>query len=276
MTQLEVWGDPIAHSRSPLLHLAAYAALDLQWSYDRRQVSEAQFGSVLRGLDDSYRGLSVTYPLKGEAFRAAASLDRRAELSGVVNTLLLTDAAGPRGFNTDIGGLAADIREHGVNRVDHARIVGAGATAASALIALAELGAQEIDVVARRPEAIRSLASLGHVVGVKVRGAEPDAQSLADVALTVSALPGNAVFAPELADALADVGGILYDVVYDPWPTVLAEAWERRGHRTVNGAGMLLQQAVLQVRIFVNGDPELPLTNEDEVVAAMRGAIMGE
>ena len=103
-TRLAVWGDPIAHSRSPQLHAAAYRVLGLDWRYERRQVSESAFAAELAGLSAEWRGLSLTMPLKGAAHRAAAWRDRRSELTGAVNTLLLT-GDGPRGFNTDVGGI---------------------------------------------------------------------------------------------------------------------------------------------------------------------------
>ena len=112
MTQrrLAVWGDPIAHSKSPQLHAAAYAALGLDWEYTRRRVDEAAFIEALETLDDSWRGLSLTMPLKEKAHRAARTHDRYADLTGAVNTLLLT--GGISGFNTDVGGIVDALGEH--------------------------------------------------------------------------------------------------------------------------------------------------------------------
>ena len=78
------------------------------------------------------------------------------------------------------------------------------------------------------------------------------------------------------ADALAGAGGLLLDVVYGHWPTALASAWGRAGHPAVSGLGMLLHQALLQVRIFTSGDPDVPVDDESAVLAAMREAIMGD
>ncbi|WP_345802539.1 shikimate dehydrogenase [Microbacterium sp. AZCO] len=274
-TRLEVWGDPIAHSRSPQLHAAAYRVLGRDWTYDRRQVSEAAFARELASLDDRWRGLSLTMPLKSVAFDAARVRDRRAELTGAVNTLLL-DTDGPRGFNTDIGGIVRSLREEGIEGVDRARIVGAGATATSALVALEELGARQVDVVARRPEAVGPLAALGERLGVDVR-ATPFAASLySSVPVTIATLPGDAPVTDAAADALATDGGLLLDVVYGHWPTHLSSAWKRAGHPAVSGLGMLLHQALLQVRVFTTGEVEVPLDDEEEALAAMRSAIMGD
>lgn len=271
-TRLEVWGDPIAHSRSPQLHAAAYHVLGLGWTYRRRRVDEAAFGTELASLDETWRGLSLTMPLKGVAFAAAAHRDRRAELTGAVNTLLL-DREGPRGFNTDVGGIVRALGDDGITAVARARIVGAGATATSALVALAELGAREVDVVARRAEAVAPLTGLGERLGVAVRVASFAASTHPDVALTIATLPGDAPIPDAAADALARAGGLLLDVVYGHWPTVLSSAWERTGAGARSGLGMLLHQALLQIRIFTHGDPDAELAGEREALAAMRAVL---
>jgi shikimate dehydrogenase len=271
-TRLEVWGDPIAHSRSPQLHAAAYAVLGLDWSYGLRRVDEASFARELTELDDSWRGLSLTMPLKGVAFAAASTRDRRAELTGAVNTLLL-DPAGPRGFNTDVGGIVRALADDGIRTVAHARIVGAGATATSALVALSELGVEEVDVIARRPEAVAPLAELGRRLGIAVRTVAFTASDHRAVELTIATLPGDAPVTDAAADALARSGGLLLDVVYGHWPTALSAAWDRADRVARSGLGMLLHQAMLQVRIFQNGDPDAPLSNEAESLEAMRSVL---
>jgi len=273
-TRLAVWGDPIAHSLSPRLHSAAYGVLGLPWRYDRQQVDEASFAPTLAGLDDGWRGLSLTMPLKRAAAASASWLDEHARLTTAVNTLLLTDD-GPRGFNTDVGGLAAAIRQQGVEEVPFGRILGAGATAASALVALSELGARRVDVVARRPEAVGHLAALGAAIGVDIEPAGFDARPAPGVAVTIATLPGGTDLGPA-ADRYAADGGLLVDVVYGSWPTGLAESWSRAGGSSISGLGMLLNQALLQVRVFVTGSTEAPLDDEALVLAAMREAVMGD
>jgi shikimate dehydrogenase len=275
VTRLEVWGDPIAHSRSPQLHAAAYAVLGLDWTYDRRRVDSAAFAAELAGLDASFRGLSLTMPLKGVARDASVTLDRAAEVTGAVNTLLLT-ADGPHGFNTDVGGIARDLREHGIDGPGRARLVGAGATATSALVALSEIGTGWVDVVARRPEAAAPLANLGERLGMRITTTPLAAATFPGVEVTISTLPGEAHLASDAADALAAGGGLLYDVVYGHWPTDLAQAWAHSGAPAVWGLGMLLHQALLQVRVFTVGDPTAPLPEEERVLAAMRAAVIGD
>lgn len=278
MTALEVWGDPIDHSLSPALHRAAYAHLGWEWTYDRRRVSAAGFPASLAGAQ--LRGISVTYPLKGAAWGAADVRDERAELTGAVNTLLLDPAsgesAGIRGFNTDVGGIILDLRAHAVPAPTEARLIGAGATAMSALVALSELGTKNVDILARRPVAADPLRALGTRLGMSVTVSSLDVASYRARALTISTLPGGASLPAQVGDALASGGGTLYDVVYGHWPTALAAAWERSGAPAINGLGMLLHQAILQIRIFATGDPDVTLPDEAGVVSVMRRALMGD
>ena len=273
-SRLAVWGDPIGHSRSPRLHAAAYRVLGFDWEYGMRRVSAAEFPAALSGLDDSWRGLSLTMPLKAAAYDASLSRGRRAELTGAVNTLLL-GSDGPRGFNTDVGGLVAALADEDIAALDTARIVGAGATATSALVALSELGARDVHVVARRPEAAGALIGLGGVLGIAVTTASFD-DRMPDVPVTISTLPGDAAVPDAAADALAARGGLLLDVVYGHWPTTLADAWGRAGRPATSGLGMLVHQALLQIRIFAGGAPEVPLDDEEAVLAAMRHAVVGD
>lgn len=274
-TRLEVWGDPIEHSRSPELHAAAYRALGLDWSYGRRRVAAESFGAELAILNDTFRGLSLTYPLKDAAFAASVTRDARAELTGAVNTLLLTGRE-LSGFNTDVGGIVRALDECGITEVKRVRIVGAGATATSSLAAAAELGATDIEVVARRPEAIAPLRAIGERLGLAVEGLALGAPTRLPRDLTIAALPGGAVVPDADADALASGGEPLFDVVYGQGTTSLQAAWLRAEHPIHTGEGMLLHQAVLQVRIFVAGDPAVPLPDEPAVVGAMRACLVGD
>ncbi len=269
--RLEVWGDPIAHSRSPRVHRAAYAQLGLEWSFERRRVTATDFGAVLSSLDASYRGISVTMPLKEEAFRAADVCDRHAALTGAVNTLLLGEAR--RGFNTDVGGLVDAFRENGIDEVGTGRILGAGATAASALVALAELGARRVEVRARRPHRAAGLIALGEALGMDVATASFD-EPASPVDATIATLPSGTELPAATAERLATHGGALLDAAYAPWPSALAAGWSEAP--VLSGLLMLLHQAVRQVRVYTQGDPEVPLPDEAAVVGVMRAALVGD
>ena len=267
-SRLAVWGDPIAHSRSPQLHAAAYAVLGLDWTYERRQVPADGFSAAMGELDASWRGLSLTMPLKEPAYRAASTHDRHAELTGAVNTLLL----GPRpaGFNTDVGGIVDALSEGGIETVERVRILGAGATAASALVAAAEIGADRATVAARRPERAAGLVGLGDRLGVGIDVAPFDAPH-PPVDLTIATLPSGSALPPATAARLAATGGALFDAAYATWPSALAAAWG--DPPVISGLGMLLHQAVRQIRIFAHGDPGAELPQEERVLSAMRDAL---
>jgi len=266
--RLAVWGDPIAHSKSPQLHAAAYGVLGLDWQYGRRQVTEKAFESTVRELDASWRGLSLTMPLKDEAFRIADSRDSHAELTGVANTLLLGERIAA--FNTDVGGIIDALAENGIVSLDRVRLLGAGATAASALVAVSDVGAAHVDVRARRPERAAGLVALGERLGITVT-ASPFDETADAVELTIASLPGGTALDEEIMHPLADRGGALFDVAYSPWPSALAASWT--GGEAIAGLGMLLHQAVRQIRIFLHGDPSIPLPDEQSVVSAMRAAL---
>jgi len=271
--RLAVWGDPIAHSQSPALHAAAYRVLGLDWHYDRRRVAADEFEGAVRGLDSSWRGLSLTMPLKEVAHRFAATHDPHAQSTGAVNTLLL--GARPAGFNTDVGGIVDALAEAGITSAGTARILGAGATASSALVALAELGVARVEVRARHPERAAGLRALGDRLGVGVAVQPLASAEVAEtpraVDVTVATLPSGTILPPEVAEPLAARGGALFDAAYAPWPSALASVW---GTGTVvSGLGMLLHQAVRQIRIFHHGDPLAPLPDEADVLAAMREAL---
>ena len=295
--RLAVLGSPIAHSKSPDIHSAAYRVLGLDWSYGRFECEEPGLASLLAGLGSEWRGLSLTMPLKEEARRLASVLDPVAEESGVVNTLLrLAGGAGWAGFNTDVGGLAAAIHEAGLDATSTV-VLGSGATAVSAILAVRSLGAQHVEVVARNASAITDLVARFdgtsgtgagaplRVSGMPLAPADPDAErtsrdpEVPEPTLVVSTLPGPAARGVQLPESILGtplLGLPLFDVAYDPWPSPLAERWSAAGGVAHAGIGMLVRQALLQVRIFVTGDPGTPLEREDEVLAAMRSAGMGE
>ncbi|MBI5160472.1 MAG: shikimate dehydrogenase [Micrococcales bacterium] len=256
--RLAVLGSPIAHSRSPQLHTAAYRVLGLDWEYERIEVREGGLADLIGGLGPQWRGLSLTMPLKREALRVADAVDARAAELAQANTLVLSDA-GVRAFSTDVDGVLGALASLGVGPVRSATVLGGGATAESAVAARRTLGA-EGTVGVRTPARAARLGASARVL--------PLAEAPMDAAVVVSTVPAGA----ELPVRVPDRPGVLLDVVYDPWPTPLATAWRARGGRVANGLEMLLHQALGQVRAFVGGDPGIPLPDEDAVLRAMRDA----
>lgn len=271
-THCAVLGSPIRHSLSPALHRAAYADLGLaSWRYEALEVGESDLPGFIEDLDETWRGLSLTMPLKQAIFPLLDDVSETATAVGAVNTVVLDWNDGQRvlrGYNTDVQGIIDALREaevhahggaHDLSR--HACLLGAGATAGSALAALARLGMSQVDVVARRPEAAQHVADLGAQLGVNVlvRPWEEAVASLAAAHVVISTVPAGAAdgVAAELERHDGRVEGALLDVVYSPWPTRLAQAGADRGERVVSGHAMLLHQAVAQVKLMTGRDPDV-------------------
>lgn len=268
-----VLGSPIAHSLSPVLHEAAYAELGLTgWSYGRAEVRAGGLAAFVDGLDGSWRGLSLTMPLKVEALAlpGVEVVSDAARMTGVANTLLLN---GPvrEVHNTDVAGLVWALRRVvGERGVGSATVLGSGATARSALVALAELGAEQVQVLARDPAKAQALRSLGETLGVGLV-VLPWGRSAPAVDVLVSTVSAGA-----LDDWVAEIAGsakVVFDVVYDPWPTVLATAGARTGARLVDGLDLLVGQAVLQVELMTGRRPssEVLRAAGDAALAARAG-----
>ncbi len=274
-SNLAVFGSPIEHSRSPILHAAAYQALGLDWSYSKRQVEAREFRGILDSLDTSWRGLSLTMPLKHEGFLSAGSVDSHGTYTQGVNTLSFSYLEGfrvVRGYNTDVYGITASFTAAGLTNCSRATILGGGATALSALVALDELGAENVSVVLRDVSKADLLKSLGREIGISV-----DVYSLADLDAVpagdavISSIPGTAAIDIEALDRTT--GAIMLDVAYDVWPSPRADSWTRRGGVAISGLSMLAYQAIKQVRIFTAGVPDQELPRESEVAAAMFASV---
>ncbi len=267
-TRLAVLGSPIGHSRSPQLHRAAYAALGLDWEYDRVEVDDAGLAGFLDGLGPEWRGLSLTMPLKRRVAELVPDVDDVARRTRQGNTILLESGRPVRAFNTDVHGIVAALDGAGVRTAARATVLGGGATAESAVVALERLGAEVTVAVRDVSRVVASGTFAGHQV--VALGADADA-ALADADAAVSTIPPGAEFPVELARLRPHQ--TLLDVAYAPWPTPLAARWDAAGGAVVHGLEMLLHQAVHQVRIFTSGDPATPLPDEAAVIRAMRAAV---
>jgi shikimate dehydrogenase len=251
-----VLGDPIAHSLSPAMHRAAYDALGLDWSYDAIRVPAGTLAGFVEGLDDSWRGLSLTMPLKREAVPLLDTSDDWVKLTGAANTVVMPAAGRRLGLNTDVPGAVSAVGEHTDASFRHAVILGAGATAASMVLALAELGLERATILVRDPnrarETVRVLSAAPHRLTVTVDSLEPAAARSAGADIVVSTVPASAQV-PELVAALAEVS-VVFDVVYDPWPTPLAAAAAADGRTLVSGLDLLVAQARGQVEAMTGAN----------------------
>ncbi|MFJ8138027.1 shikimate dehydrogenase [Streptomyces sp. NPDC096013] len=253
-----VLGSPIAHSLSPVLHRAAYGELGLDgWSYDRFDVDEAALPGFFADLGPEWAGLSLTMPLKRAVIPLLDEISETASSVDAVNTVVFTED-GPRvGDNTDIPGMVAALREHGIEQVDSAAILGAGATASSALAALARICTGEVVAYVRSAARAAEMREWGERLDVDVRTADwADAAEGLRAPLVVATTPAGAT--DTLSAAVPERPTTLFDVLYDPWPTDLAARWSAYGGAVVSGLDLLVHQAVLQVE-QMTGCPSAPV-----------------
>lgn len=260
-----VLGSPIGHSLSPALHAAAYRALGLDWTYEAVLVESDGLAAFLLGLDADWAGVSLTMPLKQVVLPLLDSVSDVAALTGAANTVVLRDGR-RAGHNTDVAGIVAALREAGTPAISRAAVLGAGATAASALAALHELGAHQVRVLARSAQRARALQRVADGLGIELRLGELHPLEIEDrwPQVIISTLPAGAL--DDFA-AKSDPTGVvptLLDVVYAPWPSPLAVTYQRAGGIVVGGDQMLLHQAAEQVAL---------MTGLPAPIEAMRAAL---
>jgi shikimate dehydrogenase len=240
-----VLGSPIEHSLSPALHRAAYTQLGLSWTYDRVEVDEARLAPFVSGLDASWRGLSLTMPLKVAVLKLG-QVDELAKLAGAGNTLVLE--GGERWvYNTDIGGLIWAVSQVTAAPLPRVTVLGTGATARAALLAATHLGAQLVTIVARTPARAEALRTLADELGVTL-DIRQWSTPIPAADLVVSTVVSGA--ADSIAQAVAGSAPLIVDIIYDPWPTVLAAVAERAGCTVVGGLDLLVGQALLQIELM--------------------------
>lgn len=247
-----VLGHPVAHSLSPVLHQAAYTELGIDWQYSAHDVTSAHLQGFLDGCTEEWVGLSLTMPLKETVISLLDDVEERARSVRSVNTVVF-EGGRRRGFNTDVAGFEAILAGAGIARGCSAVLIGAGATARSAVAALAAHGATTLDVRARRPAAASEVAGLASSLGMEAfTGGWPIAPPalLADVVVsTVPAAVGASIEIPSRPN-------LLIDVLYHPWPTPLAASWAGAGGLVVGGLELLVGQAVEQVELMTGSRPD--------------------
>jgi shikimate dehydrogenase len=265
-----VLGSPIAHSLSPALHTAAYAALGLDdWTYQAIECDEAGLPAFVTSRGPDWAGVSLTMPLKRTVLPLLDHVDPLAAAAGGANTVMFR-SDGRYGYNTDVRGIVNALAEAGVPAPGSVTIIGAGATACSALAAVGELGAAGADVVVRDPSRAAGLLAAADRLLLRVRlrpfsaltsdGSVPD--------LLISTVPAGAADSySERIRATAQAPAAVLDVVYAPWPTPLALAASAAGAVVASGFAMLLHQAAAQVEL---------MTGKPAPLEAMRAAGQAE
>lgn len=254
-----VLGHPISHSKSPALHLSAYGRLGAGISYTAIDVTEELLPSFMRQIrhQPGWRGLSVTMPLKTAMLREVDEVRGVAQTLGVVNTVTFEesdDGIRTVGSNTDVTGIVNALCHAGTPAAPAAVILGGGGTAASAVAALKELGTETVQVFVRDASRAADVHAAADSLGVAldVRPLAGAARPTAEADVVISTLPPRAAdgLAAEVAALKTPTRGVLLDVAYDPWPSLVASVWQAGGGRVVPGLEMLLYQAVEQVRLF--------------------------
>ena len=253
-----VLGKPIAHSLSPVLHRAAYEALGFtDWTYDLVECDEQGLAAYVESRGKEWAGLSLTMPLKRTVLPLLDHVDYLAAATGGANTVVFRPG-GRYGYNTDVQGIVDALTEAGVPAPGSVTIIGAGATACSALAAVGKLGAAGADIVVRDPSRAVGLVATADRLGLQARlrpweDLKSSGATLPD--LLISTVPAGA--ADEYAERLLvtrQAPRVVMDVVYHPWPTPLARAAEAEGSIVASGYAMLLHQAAAQVELMT-GEP---------------------
>ncbi len=267
-----VLGSPISHSLSPVLHRAGYARAGLDWSFTAHEVDAAGLAGFVAALRaQEWRGLALTMPLKQAVLPLLDDASPTVAATGAANTLLLEPDGRRRGDNTDVSGITAALVEAGIGRVEEAVVLGGGATARSALAALAGT-AERVVAYVRTPARAGELAAVAAAYGLALRIAPwSDARSGLGAPLVLATTPPGAL--DQLAAGLPGAPGVLLDVGYDPWPTALGAAWSGAGGAVVGGLDVLAHQAAEQFRAMTGVPvPVAVLRSAGVAVLARRGA----
>ena len=251
MTQAAgVIGSPIGHSLSPAIFRAAFAATQLDWTYDAYDVRAGEAARFLTGTGAELTGISVTMPLKAEIIPALDDLEPAAAELQAVNCVTRGPDGARRGHNTDGAGFLDALRDEAGMQVAGLRcaVLGAGGAGRAVVLALATAGASEVVVVNRSPDRARDAADLARTVG---RVGQPSDVADAELVVnTTSVGMGDDRNLP-LDPSLVHAGQTVVDIVYHPLETALLAAARDAGARTVGGLGMLVHQAAHAFELWV-------------------------
>jgi shikimate dehydrogenase len=261
-----VIGDPVAHSRSPALHNAAFAHLGIRARYELWPTSAAELEARIESLRSPHiLGANVTLPHKVAVLKLLDQLDPQVEVIGAANTIIRDSDGALTGANTDAPAFLASLREEGGYEPSGqtAVILGASGAARAAAVALIGAGVGQLAVANRTLERarvlLRDVLAVGYA-GPKLLALTPEDTSLAAVlaeaTLIVNATPlGWHGDDSPLAAELIPAGALVFDMVYRP--TRLLRDAAARGARPLGGAGMLVRQAALAFERWTGNDAPL-------------------
>lgn len=263
----EVIGDPIAHSKSPLIHGFWLGKLGIDAEYKACHVRPEELADYFaqRRKDAEWRGCNVTIPHKVAVMSLLDQLDPLAERVGAVNTVTNT-SAGLTGFNTDVNGVSEPLHQLPIGNypnhvATYAYIIGAGGAARGAIVGVEESGPYDIDIFNRTVEKAHPLARMaGAAFGEAhpltalnpIRNPDdgPEDQHYSHIIINASSMGmhGNSPVPIDLSRYYADT--IVFDMVYAPLETPLLKEARRLGLRTIDGLQMLVAQAAVAFEKF--------------------------
>ena len=242
-----VLGSPISHSLSPVLHRAAFESIGVAGSYEAIDVPSGTLNVFFLNNQSEFDYFSLTMPLKEEAHLLQVTCDELSLRIGSINTLYKKDGRW-FGTSTDGSGFIAALAAQGFSNFSNALILGAGGTARAVAGAL-DGNAKTVSVMGRtstRRDALERCVETSDFTYLPWHN-DPNINSYD---LIINTTPAGA--ADLLAENLpAQVSGLLFDVIYKPWPTVLASAWEDRSGKVLNGKELLLWQGLDQLALVL-------------------------
>jgi shikimate dehydrogenase len=248
MTRAAVLGSPIQHSLSPLLHTSIYRFLGIEGTYSAIEVRDGELQEFFTGNRDNFDYLSLTMPLKEEALSLDVNISSLAKKSQSANTLYRIDGHWHLTSTDGLGFLEA-LSRRGIERSKNVLVLGAGGTA-RALVAALDSHSHKIDVLGRtmsRKDSFEAICEKSAFQYLRWS----DTPDFSNYDLVVNTTPAGA--ADVLADSLPSSHlPLLFDVIYKPWPTVLASRWHDRGGAVINGLDLLMHQGIIQVELALN------------------------
>jgi shikimate dehydrogenase len=273
-----ILGKPVTHSLSPVIHAAAYEVLGLDWQYSAFEVGETELEQFL-GAHQEFSGFSLTMPLKRALFaygqKSGWKVDATSEELEASNTLVRSGDS-TEIFNTDVFGARVALQKSAIGNVESLAVLGSGATASSATLGTmqARPNIADFKVFSRNRDNASPLLEMiqrhsigaSHIQWLPLEAAE----DFGGADLTVNTLPSDVSGAVSVDIPLA--GGWVFDVNYAKTATAFSSAWAEQFR--IDGREMLLWQAIAQIRTFLNGNPDIELPAEGEVVEAMRSALL--
>lgn len=269
-------GDPIKHSRSPLIHNAAIAALGLDYVYVPFHVEPDSLGAAIEGFKaTNVIGINVTIPHKQNVMSYLDEISREATLIGAVNTLIFRDGA-IIGENTDAPGFLHAMQEDGLDvpQGGAAVVIGAGGSARAIVVALALAGVKTICITNRTVSRAVALATdLSEKTGVSIYGIGLDDSKLPHAVETSQLIVNTASTSMDVSHPLLidpewlAPQSIVYDIVYTPPETRLLQAAAEKDCHTIGGLGMLIHQGAIAFEKWTGINPPVEIMRQ-----ALQGA----